>query len=139
MSEPRVAPDKTVPALAQLEDDEFMIAPRDYDPDDLAAGQPLDAAVVHQALLEMDASLGGGGTATEPTDWFSAEQADVTLGSVAAATIFVADGVVRGVGFEIGEITKKEWRVLSKQMRALAHELGVHFAPDQDESWTANR
>ena len=139
VSEPRVAPQKSAPALAQLEEDEFMIAPRDFDPDDLAAGQPLDSEVVHQALLEMDASLGGGGTITDPAEWFSVEQADVTLGTVAGATIFIADGAVRGVGFEIGEITEKEWRTLSKQMRALAKSLGVHFAPDQDESWKANQ
>lgn len=139
VSEPRVAPDKSAPALAQLEEDEFMIAPRDYDPDDLAVGQPLDSEVVHHALLEMDASLGGGGTITEPAVWLSAAHADLALGSVAGATIFIADGAVRGVGFEIGEITEKEWRTLSKQMRALAKSLGVHFAPDQDESWKANQ
>ncbi|RLQ80182.1 hypothetical protein [Salinibacterium amurskyense] len=139
VSEPRVAPDESTPAVAQLEEDEFMVAPRDYDPDDLAAGQPLDSAVVHHALLEMDASLGGGGTITDPAVWLPAGHADLALGSVAGATVFVADGAVRGVGFEIGEITKKEWRVLAQQMRALARELGVHFAPDQDESWKANQ
>ena len=138
VSEPRVAPDKSAPALAQLEEDEFMIAPRDYNPDDLAAGQALDSEIVHQALLEMDASLGGGGTITPPTEWLAQDETDLGLGSVASVTIFVANGEVRGIGVEIGEVTKKEWRTLSKQMRALAKKMKAHFAPAQDESWAAN-
>lgn len=138
VAEPKALPDKSEPALAELEEYEFMIAARDYDPDDLAAAKALDAAVIHAALLEMDAGLGGGGNITDPAEWLSTEQAEIGLGTVAGATIFVADGAVHGIGFEIGEITKKDWRTLSKKLRALAKSLEVHFAPAQDESWTAN-
>lgn len=134
-----VKPEKSPKGYAELEESEFMLAPRRYDPDNLAAGKKLNAAKLHKALLAMDESLGGGGTITDPAEWVTQETTDLALSDFAGVTIFAEDGAVRAVGIELGSPTKQQWRTLYPQLRRLARTLWVHFAHDQSETWAANR
>ncbi|CAO1654144.1 DUF3846 domain-containing protein [Salinibacterium sp. NYA9b] len=124
---------------AELEESEFMLAPRRYDPDNLAAGKKLNVAKLHKALLAMDESLGGGGTITDPAEWVTQETTDLALSDFAGVTIFAEDGAVRAVAIELGSPTKQQWSTLYPQLRRLARTLWVHFAHDQSETWAANR
>ncbi|MGV8858287.1 hypothetical protein [Rhodoglobus sp.] len=132
-------PKKSPKDYAELEESEFMLAPRRYDPDNLAAGKKFNAAKLHKALLAMDESLGGGGTITDPAEWITQDTTELALGDFAGVTIFAEDGAVRAVGIELGSPTKQQWRTLYPQLRRLARTLWVHFAPAESESWASNR
>jgi len=131
--------DELTKEYAELEESEFMLAPRRYDPDNLAAGKKLNAAKLHKALLAMDESLGGGGTITDPAEWVTQEITDLSLDDFAVVTIFAEDGAVRAVGIELGSPTKQQWNTLYPQLRRLARTLWVHFAHAESETWASNR